>query len=118
VRIDLDGAIQTANDVGGAINRKIVTGITAGTAIPGEIAATLFAITPQGRAPDEDQMSTMRTMPSDLDPDMRLLHDDELDVVIGGVSGGGFFQLPQVLSALTSVAAGADPVAAAISARC
>jgi hypothetical protein len=61
-------------------------------------------------------MSTMRKMASDVDPDMRLLQDDELDVVIGGVSGGGFFQLPQVLSALTSIAGGADPVAGAMSA--
>ncbi len=60
-------------------------------------------------------MSTMPTMTSDLDPDMRLLHGEELDVVIGGVSGGGCFHLPQVLSALTSVSGGADAISTGIS---
>jgi hypothetical protein len=60
-------------------------------------------------------MSTMRKMPSDLDPDMRLLQDEELDVVIGGVSGGGCFHLPQVLSVLTSDTGGANAISTGIS---
>jgi hypothetical protein len=90
-----------------------VTGITADTAIPGEIAVRFSKWRTQAR---EEHMNTTHKVISDVDPDMRLLQDEELDVVIGGVSGGGCFHLPQVLSVLTSVAGGADTISTGISA--
>jgi hypothetical protein len=59
-------------------------------------------------AAGEDQ-STMERSTVDIDPDMRLLCDEELDAVIGGVSGGGCFHFPAVLSLLTT-----EPAATAI----
>jgi hypothetical protein len=67
------------------------------------------------REREEDEMSTMERSTVDIDADMRLLCDEELDVVIGGVSGGGCFHLPQVLSVLTSATGGANALSTGIS---
>jgi hypothetical protein len=49
---------------------------------------------------------------ADIDPDMRLLHDKELDAVFGGVSGERCFHFPAVPSLLTTGVG--DPTTAAI----
>ena len=42
-------------------------------------------------------MSTIETIASNVGPDVRLLRDDALDAVTGGVIEGGCIRLPVVL---------------------
>ena len=42
-------------------------------------------------------MSKIETIASNVGPDVRLLRDDELNAVTGGVTEGGCIRLPEVL---------------------